>query len=120
MQPSLFLVVTSLVIANTVNGDPSWVGVLKEFGFPIAAAIALWLRLERYQKDDRADRKASEEARLAILAKLQSNLETSQSDMKALARESIKAQNANAAAMRMMTRKLKTSAPCSTLPQDDA
>lgn len=119
MQSSIFLAVTSFFIANATGDASSPFGFLREFGFPVAVAVALWLRLERYQKDERADRKVSEDARLAILAKLQSNLETSQSDMKLLSREAINAQNANAAAMRMLTRKIKSAAPCLTVPPEE-
>lgn len=79
---------------------------LERYGFPVLVSVVLWLRLERNQKDDRADRLSSDQARLDTLKSIKDLVENGQTAHFELAVKAVESTTSHAAAVAALTEKL--------------
>jgi len=93
-------------VAQMPSDSSAPLAFLERYGFPVLVSVALWLRLERNQKDERDDRKASEQERLKALEALKEAVENGQSAHFELAVKAVESNNAHAAAVAALSEKL--------------
>lgn len=103
---AIFAMFFSAVAQADMSANSSTMVFLERYGFPVLVSVALWLRLERNQRDDRADRLASDKERLAALESLKEAVENGQTTHFELAVKAVESNNVHAAAVASMSEKL--------------
>lgn len=92
----------------TVDASNGIVEVIERYGFPTLVSVVLWLRLERNQKDDRADRLASDREWLTAISALTAKVDAGQQAHLKLALDAVRATDRNASALESVADKLKS------------
>ena len=127
MSTKLLITLLPLFAATAVTSS-SIPEFIERYGFPVAVAVALWLRMERTEQQNRDDRMAAEKERvdrqaasdaerLTALKDLHNVIQDGHRVMHQAVKDGTRAHNDNATAMRMMTRKMRQVVPCMRLEE---